>query len=549
MERIDQLDPQSERTQYRKPRSVLSTDQALNIYSLKKGIVQGSAPSAAAVARSYGVSEKAIRDIWKGRTWSDETMELDPGRSRKERKRAGRPVGSKKSGSQSKSIDRSRASKQKSADANKVQEHDCQPKSILHSQSQSQCKCLVPAGHAHIYPHALGDHHDSATLKQSPAEIQDIQAGRPTQAPGGHKNLYHGYADGDIIGPLLPQPRSAAQAPTGRGADLHIAGVWGPAIASPSTAAGRPARGARQSDFAPSTAAGRPARGARQSEIQDIQADRPTQAPGGHKNVYRGYADGDIIDPLLPQPRAAAQAPTGRGADLHIAGIWGPASALPSTAAGRPAWGARQSDFTQPPPWPAASSSEAWGAPGTEQAHGRLPPTAAGRLCLAAAADARGDGRRGISEPASWAVSSSRSLHAQAVTAAAARAPGWPAADGRPCCPPSGRAPHAGIRPRPSPPSGSFPARDPTGGGSPQGPGAHRGSDGPPASAGGRLDWGWERGPDPSLQCAPEEEWADSDAEPDAAGLGAGCAAVGLPAFGDGRAGSDPSRRGAVGGA
>ena len=36
--------------------------------------------SLCSVARSYGVSEKAVRDIWKGRTWLRETTRIDPGR-------------------------------------------------------------------------------------------------------------------------------------------------------------------------------------------------------------------------------------------------------------------------------------------------------------------------------------------------------------------------------------------------------------------------------------------------------------------------------------
>ncbi len=31
---------------------------------------------AMAVARAYGVSEKAVRDIWRGRTWHKETLHL-----------------------------------------------------------------------------------------------------------------------------------------------------------------------------------------------------------------------------------------------------------------------------------------------------------------------------------------------------------------------------------------------------------------------------------------------------------------------------------------
>ena len=47
---------------------------------------------AAHVSKIYGVSEKAVRDIWTGRTWSKETWHLDASRSRP-LKKMGRPVG------------------------------------------------------------------------------------------------------------------------------------------------------------------------------------------------------------------------------------------------------------------------------------------------------------------------------------------------------------------------------------------------------------------------------------------------------------------------
>ena len=34
-----------------------------------------------AVARTYKVSEKTVRDIWRGRTWHHETLHLDPPRA------------------------------------------------------------------------------------------------------------------------------------------------------------------------------------------------------------------------------------------------------------------------------------------------------------------------------------------------------------------------------------------------------------------------------------------------------------------------------------
>ncbi len=46
------------------------------------------------IARTYGVSEKTVRDIWKGRTWSKETWHLDTARI-VSIKRPGRPKGCK----------------------------------------------------------------------------------------------------------------------------------------------------------------------------------------------------------------------------------------------------------------------------------------------------------------------------------------------------------------------------------------------------------------------------------------------------------------------
>lgn len=51
-----------------------------------------SIASATKVANLYGVSEKAIRDIWTGRTWAAETWHLDTSRVLKVKKQ-GRSVG------------------------------------------------------------------------------------------------------------------------------------------------------------------------------------------------------------------------------------------------------------------------------------------------------------------------------------------------------------------------------------------------------------------------------------------------------------------------
>ena len=71
----------------RKTRTKLTEADALDIFHCKAQLM-----SAAFVSKKYGVSEKAVRDIWTGRTWSKETWHLDTSRSRP-LKKMGRPVG------------------------------------------------------------------------------------------------------------------------------------------------------------------------------------------------------------------------------------------------------------------------------------------------------------------------------------------------------------------------------------------------------------------------------------------------------------------------
>jgi hypothetical protein len=70
-----------------KPRARLTESDVINIFRLK-----AANTSATSVGRLYGVSEKAIRDIWTGRTWANETWHLDMTRALVI-KHAGRPAG------------------------------------------------------------------------------------------------------------------------------------------------------------------------------------------------------------------------------------------------------------------------------------------------------------------------------------------------------------------------------------------------------------------------------------------------------------------------
>ena len=79
-----------------KTRVILSEQKAIEIFQIKldndtRNVVERR--SAASVARLYGVTEKAIRDIWSGRTWFRELMHLDPRRFKMAERfrRPGRP--------------------------------------------------------------------------------------------------------------------------------------------------------------------------------------------------------------------------------------------------------------------------------------------------------------------------------------------------------------------------------------------------------------------------------------------------------------------------
>jgi hypothetical protein len=72
-----------------KSRSKLTESNAIDIFKLKSTSI-----SAVLLGNAYDVSEKAIRDIWKGRTWAKETCHQDMARPY-HGKQVGRPIGSK----------------------------------------------------------------------------------------------------------------------------------------------------------------------------------------------------------------------------------------------------------------------------------------------------------------------------------------------------------------------------------------------------------------------------------------------------------------------
>jgi hypothetical protein len=80
-----------------KPRAVLSKDQVVNIFRLSVNSPDKVRPSATSVAKQYNVSEKTIRDIWRGRTWHEETLPFDCCRRPRKAVKTGRPLGRKDS--------------------------------------------------------------------------------------------------------------------------------------------------------------------------------------------------------------------------------------------------------------------------------------------------------------------------------------------------------------------------------------------------------------------------------------------------------------------
>ena len=80
-----------------KPRATLTSDDAVEIYKRSLPAYSPKRTSATAVAHEYRVSEKAIRDIWTGRTWSEDTRHLDPHRAPRTSRPTGRPLGKRDS--------------------------------------------------------------------------------------------------------------------------------------------------------------------------------------------------------------------------------------------------------------------------------------------------------------------------------------------------------------------------------------------------------------------------------------------------------------------
>jgi len=82
-----------------RPRAILNEAQAIQIFQIKvaANTFMHPRPSSVKIAELFGISEKAVRDIWNGRTWGSVTCHMDPSRPVQVRKDVGRPKGSKDS--------------------------------------------------------------------------------------------------------------------------------------------------------------------------------------------------------------------------------------------------------------------------------------------------------------------------------------------------------------------------------------------------------------------------------------------------------------------
>ncbi len=81
-----------------RPRASISRTEAREILIVKSKLrLEGSHHASIRLAAKYRISSKAIRDIWKGRSWLDATFDLWSEEDRPPRRVVGRPKGKKDS--------------------------------------------------------------------------------------------------------------------------------------------------------------------------------------------------------------------------------------------------------------------------------------------------------------------------------------------------------------------------------------------------------------------------------------------------------------------
>ena len=90
------ITPANQKGKFLRSRSILTKEQAREIFLFKQ--TQGDSKfqrEISSLAHQYKISSKAIRDIWKGRSWLDATYDLWSTDSRPPKRVLGRPKGKK----------------------------------------------------------------------------------------------------------------------------------------------------------------------------------------------------------------------------------------------------------------------------------------------------------------------------------------------------------------------------------------------------------------------------------------------------------------------
>ena len=184
-----------------KTRAVLTEAQAVEIFLIKianDDVPKRSRRSAAAVARQFGVSDKAVRDIWTGRTWFRELMHLDPARAAmpERLKRPGRPRG-RRNAQQTRKEDKCSSDSTLTSSSDGDGHDDAYPGSspVASPLADMLCPnlqniCLLPI-HRQPYPHVdfgsiPGSQHSSDGVQPTPhQQAEDAQDGPKSLASSG----------------------------------------------------------------------------------------------------------------------------------------------------------------------------------------------------------------------------------------------------------------------------------------------------------------------------------------------------------------------------
>ena len=164
-----------------KPKAILTSHDAVNIFKRSLPHFTPKNTSAVVVAQEYRVSEKAIRDIWTGRTWSEATDHLAPHRA----PRTPRPTG--------------------------------RPRGRLDTKPRKQRACVKFTGLKPAAPSSVPSQHRPSPPRQPPAEKSDI---RPTQGtdqrPRGSEDTAQQHLVRDVptrTPPRTPPPRPESPPP------------------------------------------------------------------------------------------------------------------------------------------------------------------------------------------------------------------------------------------------------------------------------------------------------------------------------------------------